>query len=289
MRRSSFHPGILTDPETHIGGDISMQWLTDHPGGLDAFFDHLRKATTRVLVTDYDGTLSPFVFERNRAVPYEGIPEMLDRINTQKDSRVVLLTGRTVEDQRRRMDLRSPVEIWGTHGWEHATTDGSHRVWPIGEKHSEGLSQAISWATREDLLARIETKPATVALHWRSAAGAERERIVSAAEKAFAAIAEETGLLLQRFDGGLELRTPGRDKGDAIREILAGLGEGEHAIACLGDDTADEDAFLALEGKGLRVLVGLEIRETAADLHLRPPREVLRFLSRWLDAVAERG
>jgi len=38
---------------------------------------------------------------------------------------------------------------------------------------------------------------------------------------------------------------------------------------------------------GLAVLVRPERRETAADLWIRPPRELLTFLKRWRDACGE--
>lgn len=263
-----------------------MKWLNDL-GGLDAFFEKLHAAEHRVLITDYDGTLSPFVYDRNRAKPYQGVQGILERIASNPGSRVVIVTGRTVEDQRQMMDLRPTAEIWGTHGWERYTGEGNHRVWPIGETYSKGLENAIAWATREKLLTRIETKPATVALHWRSAVGEERKRIESLTRERFQAIAGESGLTLHPFDGGLELRTPGRDKGVAVRTILEELGDNP-AVAYLGDDNTDEDAFRALEGKALRVLVRTELRETAADLWLRPPREMIRFLEKWNEASKDK-
>ena len=262
-----------------------MQWLNEM-GGLDAFFAKVRSASQRVLITDYDGTLSPFVYDRNRARPYDGVQETLERLAANPNTRVVIVTGRTVEDQRRMMDLRPGAEIWGTHGWERYSGEGRHRVWPIGEEYSRGLENAIAWATREKLLERIETKPATVALHWRSAAGEDRKRIEEITGNRFREIAADSGLLLHEFDGGLELRTPGRDKGVAVKTILSELGP-DPAVVYMGDDTTDEDAFKELEGKALRVLIRTTLRETEADLWLRPPREMLRFLERMVEATKE--
>jgi trehalose-6-phosphatase len=55
-------------------------------------------------------------------------------------------------------------------------------------------------------------------------------------------------------------------------------------VAFLGDDLSDEAAFRAVRriGKrGLSVLVRREFRETAAEIWLRPPGELLCFLERW--------
>jgi len=58
--------------------------------------------------------------------------------------------------------------------------------------------------------------------------------------------------------------------------------------AYLGDDTTDEDAFQAINGLGLSILVRPVWRPTAAQLWLKPPGEVLHLLTRWLEACQER-
>ena len=46
----------------------------------------------------------------------------------------------------------------------------------------------------------------------------------------------------------------------------------------VGDDITDEDAFRALKGRGIGVLVGTEARETAANYTLRDTDETQQFL-----------
>lgn len=265
-----------------------MKWLTERRD-LDRFFERVRKADERVLITDYDGTLAPFVFERDRAKPYPGLQEQLQELAASEGTRLIIVTGRTVENQREMMKLEGPVEVWGTHGWERLDVEGNYKVWPVEEKHAEGLEQVKTWAASEGMEERLEIKPASVALHWRKTTAAERERIEKMAYEVMPRIAEEADLDVHEFDGGLELRTPGRDKGLAVRTILEEL-EGEVAVAYLGDDTTDEDAFREMEKHAngaamLRILVRTELRDTEADLWLRPPRELQSFLRRWADAA----
>ena len=96
------------------------------------------------------------------------------------------------------------------------------------------------------------------------------------------------GLEIFPFDGGLELRAPGRSKGDAVSELIGGApGAPGTPVAYLGDDGTDEDAFRVLgeldEG-GLSVLVRSAWRPTLARVWLRPPGELMEFLSRWHEA-----
>ena len=53
------------------------------------------------------------------------------------------------------------------------------------------------------------------------------------------------------------------------------------ATAYLGDDLTDEDAFKAIGNRGLAVLVRAEHRPTAAHVWIRPPQELLAFLTQW--------
>jgi trehalose-6-phosphatase len=111
--------------------------------------------------------------------------------------------------------------------------------------------------------------------------------------KKLSAHARKTGLGFRKFDGGLEIFAPSRTKGDAIRTLLSEMNDitndndnnnGEPIVAYLGDDRTDEDAFLALQGKGLGVLVRSRHRKTAAGLWCKPPDELLEFLEKWMNA-----
>src|SRR5690606_31080993 len=99
------------------------------------------------------------------------------------------------------------------------------------------------------------------------------------------AIASASGLLLDDFDGGVELKAAGINKGFAVQVLL---GETPHTVpvAYLGDDKTDEDAFIELADRGLGVLVRAEARPTAASVWLRPPEELLDFLERWRQLTA---
>jgi trehalose-6-phosphatase len=85
---------------------------------------------------------------------------------------------------------------------------------------------------------------------------------------------------MSEFDGGTELRAVGRDKGDVVRTVARECGV-DSAIAYLGDDHTDEDAFAAMPERGASVLVNVAFRPTAAQLWLQPPDELLLFLQRW--------
>ena len=70
-------------------------------------------------------------------------------------------------------------------------------------------------------------------------------------------------------------------------EAILAEAEAAGPVAYLGDDLSDEAAFGAVNraaGPHLSVLVRRERRETAADVWIRPPRELKTLLERWADA-----
>ena len=85
---------------------------------------------------------------------------------------------------------------------------------------------------------------------------------------------------LHEFNGGIEMRPGGMDKGMVVDRLLS---ESGGPAAYLGDDLTDEDAFRAISGRGIGVLVSPELRETAADVWLAPPEELIWFLERWIE------
>ena len=65
-----------------------------------------------------------------------------------------------------------------------------------------------------------------------------------------------------------------------MKTVLSQTSENS-AVAYLGDDMTDEDAFQAVKARGLAVLVRPQFRPTAADVWLRPPEELVAFMQHW--------
>jgi len=248
---------------------------------LTNFFAHVSRASQRALLLDYDGTLAPFSEDRDRALPYPPVPALLDRIRTSTNTRLVVVTGRRAFDIDLLLGLKH-IEIWGCHGLSRLRTDGTYELPNIDEEPLKRISEADEMLREEGLSDQLEFKPGATAIHWR---GLEENasQIAHTVECIWSRLSSRKGLQLLRFDGGMEIRVAAGDKGDAVRTILSEMGHGA-AVAYLGDDRTDEDAFAALQGYGLSILVHQAPRPTLADLWIRPPEGVLAFLNDWLTA-----
>ncbi len=247
----------------------------------DNFFYNLSRAKNRMLFMDYDGTLAPFQIERDKAFPYPGVRELLESIMRTACSKLIIVSGRTINDLAKVIGVEPLPELWGSHGWERMLIDGRYIVPELDINAVAGLEEAFRLAQDEGLGPMCETKTGCLALHLRGRAPQTIEKVLTSIEKRWNAIAINAGLVMREFNGGLELKIQGRDKGFAVNTVIE-ESDGDVLAAYCGDDMTDEDAFEVLESRGLSVLVNTAFHDTAADIWIEPPDELLLFLRRWI-------
>lgn len=267
---------------------------------LDQFFRAFAGETGASLLLDYDGTLAPFRVDRFQALPWAGVRDLLNQIQAQGCTRVVVVTGRPAAEILPLLGVEPAPEVWGLHGAERLHSDGRRELEQIPPAARTELDVLTAQLKRDATGALrgglIEEKPNAIVMHWRGATPARARMIEKQTRILFEPLAQMDGLSLLEFEAGLELRA-GRDKGEAVMAILgetAGTNLHRERIpaAFLGDDLTDEAAFRAIKdygshgGHGLGILVRNQPRPTAADLWLQPPGELRDFLKRWLCACA---
>lgn len=269
------------------------QHLEPQPASPDAGFEfesltipcatakELSRAAHRVLLLDYDGTVAPFTADRSRAVPYAPIPGLLERIMGTCRTSVALISGRPACEIPKLLGLDPHPEIWGSHGLERLYPDGRYEIPEIDHAALESLSSAAKSLENLGLLQASELKPGAVAVHWRWLPARKAEEVRAAAYRILSPLSCNGGLMIESFDGGLELRVRNRNKGDVVRTILSEVSN-DLPVAYLGDDVTDEEAFRALSGRGLSVLVRSHYHFSAAQIWLKPPDELVQFLKDWI-------
>jgi trehalose-phosphatase len=263
---------------------MSYQKGMQHQENIDEFLEAVAKASRAALLLDYDGTLAPFAVDRQRAFPYAGLTHLLQQIVETGRTRLVIVTGRDAREIDPFLRLKPAPEVWGSHGLQRLLPDGTCEMPEIPEDVAEVLDQARRWLDYQGLHHLAEVKPGSIAVHWRALEPAEADELRGKILVGWFPIADRACLKLLEFDGGVEMRMPDLDKGDAIRTVLAEV-HPNTPVAYLGDDLTDERAFRALGARGLSILVRTKPRRTAAQVWLKPPEELLDFLGRWLAAT----
>lgn len=252
---------------------------------LQNFFGAFEKSQIPLLLLDYDGTLAPFRVNRFTATPWAGVRPLLQQIQNHAHTRMAVVTGRPAAEIALLLQLDRPLEVWGLHGAEHLYPDGRRELEQAPAATQARLDELKQHLRRDSLGGLFEDKANGAVMHWRGVPRKKAERIEQRTRALFEPLAQLPGLTLLNFEAGLELRA-GRDKGRAIEAILAGT-QSSGPVAFLGDDLTDEAGFCVVNNADrphLSVLVRRSLRDTVADVWLRPPLDVTDFLRRWIEA-----
>lgn len=274
---------MLNREELILANKIIMNVLNPKCSFNDFFNDVGRRS---LLMLDYDGTLAPFHQNRMQALPYPGIRERLNMLMQAKAARVVIISGRSLDELKQLLKIPLGMELWGSHGLQRQLPNGAESNTPVDPRWREGLDKCQAICSETFSVQFLEVKPYALALHWRGIDQPETLETLQAIGSRWNAIGPEYGLEVRPFDAGLELLPKNLGKGEAVRQLL-GETTPDTAIAYLGDDITDENAFEALGDRGLKVLVRKELRPTLADIQLVPPDELLAFLDRWISSSRE--
>ena len=203
----------------------------------------------------------------------------------------MIVSGRGREDVAALVDLPD-LAYAGSHGFDIAGPPPAPGPRRCGWRWGRGCPSASSrppngsgGISKASPGVFVEPKRFAVSVHFRLAAEPDVPRVERAVDDAMAAV---PGLRKGHGKKLFELRPDlDWDKGQALLWLLDALGLDRPDVLpfYLGDDLTDEDAFRALKGRGVSVLVSEESRETAAEYQLRDTDEVVR----WLERLEGRG
>ena len=186
---------------------------------VERFMERGGKLAVSALLLDYDGTLAPFCLNRQQAVPYPGVAALLQEIIDDGRTRVVIITGRNAHEVIPLLAVHPSPEIWGMP-WVGAIETGRDLRNTAGGQSryvQPALADADRWLKSQGLHNRAEFKTGAIAIHWRGLNKAMVAETRSQVLLGWRPIAQNTPLELLEFDGGIEMRKTGCDKGDAVR------------------------------------------------------------------------
>jgi trehalose-phosphatase len=261
--------------------DSTSANTADLPSALDRVDEILASGHQRLAVfLDYDGTLTPIVAHPEDAVLSERMRAIVQRLA--QTSPVAVISGRDLADVRERVGLENLVYA-GSHGFDIAGPDGLRREHPEARSclaALEAAETALRGHTAAIEGAQIERKQYSIAIHYRNVAEAHIAEVGAVVD----AVAAKHPMLRKGHGKRVFELQPGLDwhKGRAVLWLLDTLGLNAADVLPLyvGDDLTDEDAFAALRGRGVGIVVRDEPRPTAASYALESTDEVGSFLER---------
>jgi trehalose 6-phosphate phosphatase len=233
------------------------------------------------IFTDFDGTLVELA-ETPEAIEVPAtLSEQLERTMREFDSAFAVLTGRDIADIDRYLSpLHIPVA--GAHGTQRRRADGTMDIIdPAAVSGAEEIAHAVQPLVMAHPALIMETKEGAVALHYRRAPELE-DAVRVAMEEAVQAAADFT---LVPGKMVIEARSRSVSKGTALRAYMQEEPFAGRTPIFIGDDTTDEDGFIAAQDLGG---IGIKLGEgdTAARMRIADVTSVHALIRGLADLAA---
>ncbi|MGE3182129.1 MAG: trehalose-phosphatase [Phycisphaerae bacterium] len=229
--------------------------------------------TPQLLVaSDYDGTIAPIVTNPDEAFPLRETVVALRHLSELPNTKVAVISGRALRNLAQLVGLPDIVHLVGSHGSEF-DLDFAHSLSPEAIELHKHLLAVLTPIADQHEGCFLETKPASIAFHYRNASPDDAEEALNAIETGPAKLA---GVHIRRGKMVIEFSVVPTDKGNALESLRHHLGA--TAVLFVGDDKTDEDAFATMQGPDVAIKVGGG--DTRASYRVSEPVDVARLLAR---------
>jgi len=247
--------------------------------------ERVRAADQILLLTDFDGTLSPIVGRPGQAELPDDTRRALQTLVSRGQMGVAIISGRSLGDIKSKVGIQG-ITYAGNHGieiegpWIRFVYPPAEAVRPVMRRLYSTLSRVM--ADFEGAL--VEDKGLTLSVHYRLVREERVDELKRACEETVQAPRAEGKIRTTEGKKVYEIR-PGVlwDKEDAIVLILSGWvpsnRKDSYLLFFLGDDLTDEEGFRVMNAHGgISVFVGESSSQPEARYFLRSPDEVREFL-----------
>lgn len=227
-----------------------------------------------LLLLDFDGTLAPIVKEPSKAVLPAKIKQWLTKLSSRKGIKVGIVTGRSLEDIRKRVGLKNLIYA-ANHGME-IFYNGKFLL-RKGLAYKKPL-RVLAGELRDSLSniagVIVENKGLSVAVHFRKTNVKRRPAVKKIVKKLSKPYLEKHKLQLTTGKMILEIR-PAKlwNKGKAVLWIWTRLSP-KYTPIYIGDDATDEEAFKALRPHGSTIRIGKR-KNSHAELFINSIEEII--------------
>jgi trehalose 6-phosphate synthase/phosphatase len=223
---------------------------------IDRLIDAYRKASKRLLLLDYDGTLVPFVARPQGAVPDDELRTLLGQLTSDSANCVVVISGRSAADLQRWLGQVPRLGLAPEHGarwrlpgsdtWEgrSADTEWKHTVRPILQHFVDRTPGSF-----------IEEKEFALVWHFRTIEAEFGDWLATELVAMLEGMLAETELRAYRGNKIVEVKPMWANKGALATELVPGYADPAFILG-VGDDLTDEDMFAHLPENAWSVYVG---------------------------------
>ncbi|MEA4986139.1 hypothetical protein SDC9_30238 [bioreactor metagenome] len=229
----------------------------------------------RLIILDYDGTLSPFRKKPEDASPDAAILNVLKDLVADNRNNVVISSGRdhlTLEKWFGEMKISMAAE----HGAYYKNASGWQHNLPDSKPWNNEITDILQLFVEKTPKSMIEEKETTLVWHYRNVdawlASLREQQLINALIEPCTRL----GLQIMRGNKIVEIKSPSHTKGSEAKRLMKM--DNYDFIMAIGDDTTDEDMFKALPETAYTIKIGK--MSQVARYNLRSQSKTLPFLRR---------
>jgi len=256
----------------------------------ESFSSDIRAASHILLLSDYDGTLTPIVSRPDEAVLSPEVRDELCALAKKAAFSVGIISGRSLSEIKVMVGIEG-IYYAGNHGLE-IEGPSLKLINPVAEATKAEIKDLVrqfsaKLESTEGVI--VEDKGLSLSIHYRLVKESEVGVVAEIFRQITSPLLSEGKIRVTSGKKVWEVRPPiDWHKGKAVETIIKELKavlEREQLLAIyLGDDTTDEDAFRVIHRpQGWSIFVGPENPSSNAEYFLNSTSEVTTFLSRLLE------
>ncbi len=245
---------------------------------LTAILKNYNKAKKRVFFIDYDGTLTGFKIDPQKASPDKSLFKLLDQLNEKEGNDIYLISGRDKETFGRWF-LPKKYNMIAEHGvWisengeefrmlENVNKDWMEKIYPVLESFVDRTPGSF-----------IEEKNYSLAWHYRNTDpdfGANRAAELNTV---LTSLIGNDDISVLNGNKVMEIKSSNVNKGRAAMRVLPQ--KDYDFIFAIGDDWTDEFMFQELPEEAVTVKVGMQ--KTKAKFYIESVSGVRGFLEKFI-------
>ena len=256
----------------------------------ESFSSDIRVASHILLLSDYDGTLTPIVSRPDEAVLPLEVRETLCALAKKPTFSVGIISGRSLSEVKALVGIQG-IYYAGNHGLE-IEGPGLKFINPAAkaaQTEIKDLARQFSAKLSSIEGVIVEDKGLSLSIHYRLVKESEEDIVAEIFHQISSPWLQEGKVKVTSGKKVWEVRPPidwhkGKVVKTIMNEIRVFLRCEQLLTIYLGDDTTDEDAFMVIHRpEGWSIFVGGENPSSNADYFLNSTSEVEDFLSRLLE------
>ncbi len=238
-----------------------------------------RAAKKRLLFLDYDGTLTGFHNDPQKAGPDEALIEMLDKLKSLENTDTFIISGRDKDTFTRwfvprKYNMIVEHGVWISRGGEafkqleNVKKDWMEKIRPVLESFVDRTPGSF-----------IEEKNYSLAWHYRQTDPDFGQKRATELDTVLRSLIANDDLSILNGNKVMEIKSSNVNKGRAAMRIFA---EDDYDfVFAIGDDWTDEFMFQELPDQAVTVKVGRQ--KTQAKYYIDSIKNVRELLSRFIN------